>query len=107
MRIELEEEVCEVNEDEDNRSTATELEQVRCFKAAIDPAVQPFMLSETSGLRERVGEVKFVVDAYKCCRDDQGDDGDRHQGRVQLGCHGLKLLRPEPESTHCEERQSQ
>ena len=46
MRVELEEEVCEVNEDEDDRGTTTELEEIGGFKTAIDPAVQPFMLSE-------------------------------------------------------------
>ena len=49
MGVKLEEEVGNVNEDEDNRSTAAELEEIRCFKTAIDSTVQPFVLSETSG----------------------------------------------------------
>jgi len=48
--VELEEQVGDVNEDEDNRSTTAELEEVRGFKTAIDSAVQPFVLSETLGL---------------------------------------------------------
>ena len=48
--VELEEEVCEVNENEDNRGTTTELEEIRGFKAAIDSAFQPFMLGERSGI---------------------------------------------------------
>jgi hypothetical protein len=49
VRVELEEEVCEVNEDEDNRGTTAELEEIRGFKTAIDSAVQPFVLRERSG----------------------------------------------------------
>ena len=58
VRVELEEEVCEVNEDQDNRGTTTELEKVRGFKAAIDSTVQPLMLSERSGtgMERQMGE---------------------------------------------------
>ena len=48
MRVELEEEVCDVNEDEDDRGTAAELEKIRRFETAVNSAVQPFVLSETS-----------------------------------------------------------
>jgi len=34
--IELEEVICKVNEDEDNRATAAELEEIRCFKTTFD-----------------------------------------------------------------------
>jgi len=44
--IKLKEEVCEVNEDEDDRGTTTELEEIGGFETGIDSAVQPFMLSE-------------------------------------------------------------
>lgn len=46
VRVELEEEVCEVNEDEDDRGTTTELEEIGGFETGIDSAVQPFMLGE-------------------------------------------------------------
>ena len=46
VRVELEEEVCEVNEDEDDRGTTAELEEIGSFETGIDSAVQPFMLSE-------------------------------------------------------------
>jgi len=47
--IELEKEVGDVNEDEDNRGATTELEEVRGFKTGFDSAIQPFVLSGTSG----------------------------------------------------------
>ena len=46
VRVELEEEVRDVNEDEDDRGTAAELEKIRRLETAIDSAVQPFMLGE-------------------------------------------------------------
>ena len=53
MGIKLEEKVREVNEDEDDRGTATELEEIRGFESAIDSTVQPLMLSEVSRRKER------------------------------------------------------
>lgn len=57
MRVELEEEVCDINEDENNRATTTELEEKGSFKGAIDSTVQPFVLSERSetGMRCKMG----------------------------------------------------
>lgn len=61
MGIELEEEVREINEDEDDRGTAAELEEIRGFESAIDSTVQPLM---------------------ECGGDDQGNDRDCHEGRI-------------------------
>lgn len=49
MGVELEEEVGDVDEDEDNRGTAAELEEIGGFEFSIDSTVQPFVLSERSG----------------------------------------------------------
>lgn len=46
MGVKLEEEVREVDKDEDDRGSTTELEEIRGFKTTIDSAVQPLMLSE-------------------------------------------------------------
>ena len=102
MRVELEEEVRDVNEDEDDRGTAAELEKIRRLETAIDSAVQPFVLNETSEAawwRKMSGEY-----AYECGGDDQRDDRDCHQGRIQLGCHGLEFLGAESESADCGEK---
>ncbi|KAF9643474.1 hypothetical protein BDM02DRAFT_3223291 [Thelephora ganbajun] len=79
--IELEEEACEVDEDEDDQGITAEPKKIRCFKIAINPAVQPFTL--------------------------MGDqsDGDCHQGRIRLGGHGLEFLRMEPESINWGKKQ--
>jgi len=44
VRVELEEEVGEVNEDEDDRGTAAELEEKRGFLTTIEPTIQPLVL---------------------------------------------------------------
>lgn len=49
MRVELKEEVGEVDEDEDDRRSSAELEEIRSLKTGVDSTVQPFVLSEASG----------------------------------------------------------
>lgn len=48
VRVELEEEVGEVNDDEDNRGTTAELEEIRDFLAIGESTIQPLMLNGTS-----------------------------------------------------------
>jgi hypothetical protein len=94
--IELEEEVRKVNEDEDDRGTSTELEEIWRFKIAIDSPIQPFVLSEASGA---AGNANKQRNTYECCGDYQSNDRDRHQRRIQLSGHGLELLGTKPKST--------
>lgn len=44
MGVELEEEVGEVDEDEDDRGAAAELEEIRGFLPTVEPTIQPLVL---------------------------------------------------------------